>query len=252
MITGASSGLGARLATLYAAPGVALALVGRDAERLQAVGETCTRAGAAVSLGRVDLRDHEAFVAWLSAFDRDHPVDVVIASAGISGSVDDERGLEDPDLAVRQIEVNLIGAMRTLDPLLPGMIARRRGAVAVVASVAGLRGLPYSPAYSASKAGVRTYGEALRALLKPQGVRVTVVTPGFFDTPMTDRWQGSAPFLWSVDRTARTVKAAVESGRARVSFPWPLNVALRLADIAPPFIVDPILRSFHFHILPPT
>ena len=141
--------------------------------------------------------------------------------------------------------------MNTLAPLMPGMIARRRGKVAVIGSVAGLRGLPYSPAYSASKAGVRAYGEALRPLLKSAGVSVTVVVPGFFDTPMTDRWQGDAPFLWSVQRTAKAVKAAVDASRARLTFPWPLNLALRLADLAPPLVVDPILRRFHFHILPP-
>ena len=158
---------------------------------------------------------------------------------------------EDPELATRQIEVNLIGAMNTIAPLLPGMIARGRGRVGVIGSVAGLRGLPYSPSYSASKAGVRAYGEALRALLKPAGVGVTVIVPGFFDTPMTERWQGSAPFLWSAERTAKAVKKAVDAGRARLSFPWPLTVALRAADLAPPFIVDPILRAFHFHIIPP-
>jgi short-subunit dehydrogenase len=252
VISGASSGLGAALAGRYAAPGVHLGLLGRDADRLESIGRACIEKGAEVTLGRLDVRDAPAVAEWLQQLDAARPITTLIAAAGISAGVEPGTAAETTDLARRQIETNLLGAMNTISPIIPLMGARGRGAIGVISSVAGLRGLPYSPGYSASKAGVRAFGEALRPLLQPSGVRVTVVTPGFFDTPMTDRWQGSTPFLWSVEKTAKAVQTAVDRGDARLSFPWPLTAVMKLADLAPPWIIDPILRGFRFHILPPT
>ena len=121
----------------------------------------------------------------------------------------------------------------------------------MVASVAGLRALPYSPAYGASKAGARAYGEALRGLLRPRGVEVTVVCPGFFHSPMTDRFEGPTPFAWSLERTARTVKRGIDAGRARVSFPWPMVAGVTLMNIGPARLTDAVVRRFRFHIAPP-
>jgi NAD(P)-dependent dehydrogenase (short-subunit alcohol dehydrogenase family) len=129
------------------------------------------------------------------------------------------------------------------------LIARRSGRIAVVSSVAGYRGLPYSPGYSASKAGVRAYGEALRTLLAPAGVSVTVVCPGFFSSPMTDRFKGPTPFLFSLERAAAVVKRGIDRRSARVGFPWPLILGLRLADLIPAAIGDPIMRGYNFHIV---
>ena len=248
VITGASSGLGASLAALYAAPGVALGLTGRSPERLAAIAERCAAAGAAVRSEALDVADASAMSDWLAGFDRDHPVDLIVANAGISaGPRDDEPG-ESAAMSLGQIGVNLLGAVHTVAPLLPAMCARRRGRVVVIASVAGLRGLPYSPGYCASKAGVRAYGEALRPRLSRHGVGVTVVCPGFFASRMTDRWQGPTPFMASGEAAARRVKRGIDRGRGRVYFPWPLVFGMRFCDIAPAPIGDWFVRRFHFHI----
>jgi NAD(P)-dependent dehydrogenase (short-subunit alcohol dehydrogenase family) len=174
---------------------------------------------------------------------------VLIASAGTSGGPAPGAAADGLALATRQVRTNLIGVINTVEPLLPSFRARGRGRIAMVASIAGYRGLPYSPAYSASKAGVRVYGEALRALLAPSGVAVTVVCPGFFVSPMTDRFKGPTPFLVPLDRAAAMVKRGVDRGRARVAFPWPLVLGLRLADLIPAPLGDAIMRGFRFHIV---
>lgn len=251
VITGASSGLGAALATSYAAPGVRLGLVGRDAVRLTGTAAACEARGAGVTQARLDVRDAAGLGAWLLGFDEAGAVDLVVAAAGISAGPQRGEAVEMPGFAQRQVAVNLVGCMNTVEPLLPRMVARGRGQVAVVSSVAGLRGLPYSPGYSGSKAGVRAYGDALRGLLRPHGVRVSVVVPGFFDTPMTDRFHGDKPFLLTLDRAAAITRRGLDRGAARIVFPRRLARLLQLADLGPPWLTDRILRAVRFHIVPP-
>lgn len=248
VITGASSGLGAALARAYAAPGVMLGLFGRDSARLGATAAACEAKGARVRADVVDVTDAPAMAERLLAFDRDHAVELLVANAGTSAGPAPESPSEGVETAARQIAVNLLGTIHTVEPLLPALCARRRGRVAVVASIAAYRGLPYSPGYCASKAGLRAYGEALRPRLEPRGVGLTVICPGFFDSPMTDRFDGGTPFLLSAESAARLVKRGIDRGRRRVAFPWPLVRGLQFCDIAPAFIGDVILRGFHFRI----
>jgi len=248
VITGASSGLGASLAVAYAGPEVVLGLIGRDRERLAATAERCRSEGAAVEAAAIDVTEASAMADWLTAFDRSHPVDLVIANAGTSAGTDPGAAFEPAAATSRQIAVNLLGVVNTVAPLLPGMCERKRGRVAIIASVAALRGLPYSPGYCASKAGARAYGEALRPLLREQGVGVSVVCPGFFTSRMTDRWEGPTPFLYSGERAARRVKRGIDRGRSRIDFPLPLVLGMRFCDLAPAVLGDAIMRRFHFRI----
>lgn len=250
LITGASSGLGAGLARSYAAPSVTLSLTGRDAPRLDAVARDCRTLGATVETATLDVAEPDPIGAWIAARDAARPIGLVIAAAGTSAGPGPEGGPEGLMLATRQIRTNLLGMVHTIEPILPRMIARRAGHVAVVSSVAGLRGLPYSPAYSASKAGVRAYGDGLRALLGPHGVAVSVIVPGFFDTPMTDRFKGAKPFLRSLPDTVATVRRGLDRRRGRIVFPRLLAIALQAADLGPAWLGDRILRRSKFHIEP--
>lgn len=250
VITGASSGLGAALARLYARPGVTLRLTGRTEARLLQVALSCREAGAIVHAQAMDIADTATVGAWLAAQDGE-PVDLLIANAGTSGGPLPGSRSEGIELATRQVRTNLLGAMNVVEPLVPGMLARGQGQIVLVSSIAGYRGLPYSPAYSASKAGVRMYGESLRALLSPAGIAVTVVCPGFFASPMTDRFKGGTPFLYSLEKTAALVKRGIDRRRSRISFPFPLVLGLRLADMIPPIFGDAIMRANRFHIESP-
>jgi short-subunit dehydrogenase len=248
VITGASSGLGAALAEAYAAPQTVLGLLGRDRQRLGETADVCEARGAGVRMAAIDVVEAPAMAAWLTDFDRDHPVELLVANAGTSAGPDRDSPSEGVETATRQVRVNLLGAINTIEPLLPALCRRGRGRIAVVASIAAYRGLPNSPGYCASKAGLRAYAEALRPRLAPRGVGVTIVCPGFFDSPMTDRWEGSTPFLLSTDDAARVVKRGIDRGRRRVAFPWPLVFGMQFCDLAPAFIGDAILRHYHFRI----
>jgi NADP-dependent 3-hydroxy acid dehydrogenase YdfG len=249
-ITGASSGLGAGLARSYAQPGRVLALLGRNPARLEAVAEACRAAGAQVVTGALDLTDGAATQAWLEALDTAHPIDLVVANAGVSAGTRPDGQLEGAAAAVALVRANLLGVLHTIEPLLPRMLARGGGHVAVVASVAGYRGLPDSPAYCASKAGVRLYGESLRAALAPRGIAVSVIVPGFFASPMSRRFLGPKPFLLELDRAVARTRAGLDRRAARIVFPRRLGWLLRAADLIPARLGDAILRVVRFRIVP--
>jgi short-subunit dehydrogenase len=250
LVTGASSGLGAGLARHYAAAGIRLALTGRDAARLAETADFCRAKGADVITGLFDVADAAPIGAWIVAQDEAAPFDLAIAAAGVSAGTSEAGAPEGHRLATLQVRTNLLGTMNVIEPLIAPMIARKAGQLVVVASTAALRGLPYSPGYSASKAGVRAYGEALRALLAPQGVAVTVVVPGFFDTPMTDRWKGPTPFMVSLDDMVRVIAKGIRRRSSRVVHPRLLALGQQAADLMPAAIGDRIVRGFRFHIEP--
>ncbi len=250
VVTGASSGLGAALALSYAAPGIALGLIGRDVVRLNAIARQCREVGATVETACIDVSEGEALAPWLEDFDRRRPIDLLLANAGVSASAPAGGIAEGAFAATAQIRINLIGTINTVEAVLPAMLTRKAGRIAVVASVAGLRGLPYSPGYSASKAGVRAYGEAIRALVAPVGIKVSVIVPGFFESPMTDRFIGDHPLKLTLARAAAIVRRGLDRGQARIVFPRLLALGIVLTDLMPAVLGDAILRRVPFHILP--
>ena len=250
VISGASRGLGAALAKRYARPGVRLLLVARSAGALEAVVADCRAAGAEATASALDVRDAPALAAALAAFEAAGPVDLVIANAGTSAGTAPDGTPEDTAAAVRQIEVNLIGAMNLVGPLLPGMRARRAGRIGLVASVSGLRGLPDFPAYCASKAGLWAWGQGLRSALGPFGIQVTVIAPGFFDSAMGDRFRGQRAFLLTLDQAAARCAAALQRGAAEAVFPWPMALTMRALALLPPRLGDWAARRARFRVMP--
>ena len=250
LISGASSGLGAGLARHYAARGTRLVLTGRDVARLEATAAAARNAGAEVVTATFDVAEAEPLGRWIAEQDAATPFDIVIAAAGVSAGTSPDGAPEGRDLATMQVRTNLLGTMHVVESVIAPMIARGRGQIVLIASTAALRGLPYSPGYSASKAGVRAYGEALRALLAPKGIQVTVVIPGFFDTPMTDRWKGPTPFMTSLDEMVRVIARGIGRRSARVVHPRLLALGTQAADLLPAAIGDRIMRGFRFHIEP--
>jgi short-subunit dehydrogenase len=248
LITGASSGLGAGLAKSYARPDVTLWLVGRDPERLNSVAAACRALGATVQTGEFDVGHEQPFGAWLLAADDATPLDIILACAGVSAGPLPDGTPEGVALAALQVRSNLLGVINTVEPLLPRMLVRKDGQIAVVSSVAGLRGLPFSPGYSASKAGVRAYGEGLRAFVATRGIAVSVIVPGFFDTPMTDRFIGSKPFMALLPSVVTRIRRGLDRRRPRIVFPTLLALGLVAADLMPAWMGDRILRSVPFHI----
>ena len=241
LITGASSGIGAALARAYARPGAFLALAGRDRRRLEAVAGACRDGGARVTAEIVDVTDQAAMARWVEGTDDAHPLDLVIANAGISAGTGGQG--EDEEQTRALFAVNVGGVLNTVLPVVTRMRARKRGQIAVMSSVAGFRGLPGAPAYSASKAAVKAYGEGLRGWLAADGVRVSVICPGFVETPMTAGNPYPMPFLMQADRAAALIRRGLARDKARIAFPRPLYWAAWLLGALPPSITDPLLRK---------
>lgn len=242
MITGASSGIGRALAMRYAVPGRILSLVGRDAARLDAVAAACRALGAEIEAARIDVTDHATLEPWIEARDAACPVDLVVAAAGLGGSralaaMGGESGAQAREL----VSVNTLGVLNTVTALQPRMVRRGAGHVVIIGSIQGGIGLPQAPVYSASKGALRIYADGTRRLLRPHGITVTLVLPGFVDTPMSQSLTTPRPWLWSPERAAERIARDVARGARTCVFPWPLRVAIALGAIAPAPLVDRIL-----------
>lgn len=232
VLTGASSGIGEALALDYAAPGVALALTGRDAERLEAVASACRAKGATVVAGTIDVTDRERFLPWLTAFDAAHPVDLVIANAGISIDKDNS-SLDDFSIIRKTLDVNINGVLNTVEPLLQPMIARKRGQIGIVSSLAGFIGLPYSASYNASKAAVRVWGESIRYVLKKEGIGVSVICPGFVVSRITAEAPFPMPFMMTASRASSIIRRGLAANKPRIAFPIGTKAGVWLGSILP-------------------
>jgi short-subunit dehydrogenase len=236
------------LASIYAEPGVHLALSGRNQERLDAVTAECRTAGAEVTAAKLDVRDREKISTWIRSVDDIHPIDLVIASAGITTGLGFGRLREDPE-AVRAINaINWLGTLNTVDPVIERMSARGRGQIAFLGSIAALRGLPYSPAYCATKAAVHAYADALRPALAAQGVKVSLIIPGFVETAMNRDIHAPKPLQISATRAAAIIRRGLDRGTAVVAFPWFLYAGARLMPFLPNRLVDFVLRFAHVDI----
>ena len=236
LLTGAGSGLGAALARRYAAPGVRLALIGRNEARLAEVEADCVARGATVERASIDVTDRAALAAWIVAADESVPFDLVIANAGISGGTSGLGEINDQSRLI--FAINVDGVLNTIDPILPRMRRRGSGSVALMSSLASFRGLPGAPAYGASKAAVRVLGEALRGDYMPSGVVVSVICPGFVITPMTSRNRFRMPFLMDAERAAEIMARGLAQGKGRIAFPWPMYALVRLIAALPGALVD--------------
>jgi short-subunit dehydrogenase len=239
LVTGASSGLGEALARFYAAPGVTLVLTGRNLARLDAVAQACGAAGAETRTATVDVNDRAFMADWLRRVDDGTPIDLVVANAGVSAGTGGDG--ETDEQARRIFATNLDGVMNTIHPLIPPMRRRRRGQIALMSSLASFRGFPGAPAYCASKAAVRVYGEALRSALRTEGIEVSVICPGFVRTPMTAVNPFPMPFLMEADKAARLIARGLARDRPRIAFPWPTYFGALALGLLPPWLTDRLM-----------
>jgi NAD(P)-dependent dehydrogenase (short-subunit alcohol dehydrogenase family) len=235
LITGAASGIGRQLALDLAGEGAAVAALDLHAEPLQAL--AADLAGKPFAWAVADVTDREALrpaVAQLAQ--RLGPVDILIASAGVGCKTSAlEFRPEDIETLVR---VNLLGVANSIGAVLPGMLARKRGHLAALSSLASYRGLPNMAGYCASKAGLSALLDSLRVELKPEGIAVTTVCPGWVRTPMTAKIDTPMPGILEVEDAARRILDAIRRRKAHVAFPPSSAIRVRLLRWLPAGLSD--------------
>jgi NADP-dependent 3-hydroxy acid dehydrogenase YdfG len=241
LITGASSGIGDALARLYAADGITLFLSGRNVERLTSLADICESLGATVHSKVIDVTDSAAMAHWIDECNGTSTLDLVIANAGVAGGgpgIGHGLGATRPILAI-----NVDGVVNTVLPALERMRKRGHGQIAVMSSLAAFRGLPASPAYCASKAAVKAWGEGLRVRYAGEGVQICVICPGFVESRMTANNPFPMPFLMHGDRAARIIQRGLARNRGRIAFPRRTYAASWLLDVLPTILTDWMMRN---------
>jgi short-subunit dehydrogenase len=242
LITGASSGIGRALALEYARGGSRIALAARRADELDAAAREVRAAGGGAVCIPVDLTDADAAGEAVRRAERElGSLEMVVANAG-RGDTKHGAQLAWSDVAP-VLDINVRGAMATLVAAIPIMIAQQRGHLVGISSLAGIRGLPTSAAYSASKAALSTFLESLRIDLRAAGVRVTDVQPGFVLTTMNADATHPTPFRWPLEKAVRHIARRLERGPAVVAFPWQLVLATRVARVLPVWLYDRAMRA---------
>lgn len=228
LITGASSGLGAALAVAFAKPGVNVAITGRNVDRLRQVEKDCVARGATVTLGVLDVVDTKTMQDFVSKVDDEHPIDLVIANAGITGfSESKDESYTALQSFVDVTNSNVIGVGNTILPIIPRMCARRKGQVAIMSSMSGWFPFQAAPDYGASKAFVTTYGRSLRKYLASFSVGMSVITPGFVRTALLNNGE-KYPMEIGIDEATPIMVDGLERNAGIIAFP---NIMYYLATI---------------------
>ena len=231
-LTGASSGLGRALALRLARAGRHVVASARRAEELDKLAAEAKRAGGRIDPLPLDVTDRQAAAAAVTEIERTAgPIDLAVLNAGTH--VAQLARDFDVDKVRELVELNLMGSVHCLQPVMARMIERRRGQIAMVSSLAGYAGLPTSAAYGATKAGLINMAEALRPELAALGVKLQVVNPGFVKTPLTDRNPFPMPFLMEAEAAAEAFYRGLESDRFEIVFPRRFAYLIKLLKLLP-------------------
>lgn len=247
LITGATGAIGGALARAYAAPNTQLILHGRQQDKLEALAEICRHQGAKVTLSNINLTDDHALKAWLDEICANQVPDIVIANAGKNTHPQGADMLEPWGEVQALLDLNLKTPIAMAQHLVPAMQNRGSGQLVFISSLAAWHGLPTTPSYSASKAGIKAYGEGLRGLLAPHGIGVTVVMPGYVTSPMCDAMPGPKPWEWPPERAAKAIKRGITANRSRISFPFPLNFGTWWLAVLPAGVSQWLIQRLGFN-----
>lgn len=242
-ITGASSGIGQALALRFHRAGYRLALVARRTSEVKTWADAQGISAESYEIYSADVAVIDSIVAaGRDCVVRQGLPDVVIANAGISVGMD-TAVRDDLDVMVRTFATNNVGVAATFHPFVEAMAQRGSGTLVGIGSVAGIRGLPGHGAYCASKAAVISYCESLRGEMRPHGVRVVTISPGYIDTPLTRQNRYSMPFLMQAGDFADRAYRAIAQGVSYRVIPWQMGVVAKLLRAVPNALFDQLLAG---------
>jgi short-subunit dehydrogenase len=230
--------MGRALAPVLGDEGARVGLLDRNAEGLATLAAELEAAGVRCATAVADVSDRATVrTAIHSLAAQLGPVDLLVACAGITGvTLIDDLAIDETEAILR---VNLLGVAYAIDAVLPGMLERRQGQIVALSSLAGWRGMPFSAAYSASKAGLAAYLESLRPALRRRGIRVSTIYPGFVRTPLMQAAKAQPPMrLMEPEEAACYILKAILRRRREYSFPWSTSLIVGLLRWLPPAIYD--------------
>jgi len=226
-VIGASTGIGAAVARDLINAGARVALSARSRGRLDAIAE-----GTSAIVAPLDITDRAAVLATATTVrDALGKLDLVIVVAGTHSQMRADQF--DRARADQLLAVNLVGPLNCLEAVLPTLLAQRRGGIALVASVAGYRGLPQALIYGPTKAALIHLAEGLYLDLHRLGIGVYLVNPGFVDTPLTQRNDFAMPALMTADKAARRTLDGIAAGRFEIHYPRRFTFWLKLLRLLP-------------------
>lgn len=242
-ITGASSGIGQALAWRFYQAGYSLALVARRTDEIQAWADSQGLSSARYKVYGADVSNIDSIVtASQQCLQQQGVPDVVVANAGISIGMDTAiRG--DLEVMARTFATNNTGMAATFHAFIDPMVRRGSGQLVGVGSAAGIRGLPGHGAYCASKSAVIGYCESLRGELRPSGVKVVTICPGYIDTPLTQKNRYGMPFLMPAEAFADKAFDAIVVGTSYRVIPWQMGWVTKLLRVLPNAIFDRALAG---------
>jgi short-subunit dehydrogenase len=252
VITGASKGLGAALATGFAGEGVHLSLCARDISNVEALTKVLEAKGSTVNWASIDLRIAQQSIEWIDFISRSSPIDMLVLNAGIFDGSPAEGLLEDPQRAADIVSTNLLGSVVPALHCAQKMRDQERGHLVFISSLAGFAAHADAPTYSASKAAVSVFARALREELAPSQVGVSLFHPGHIDTAQTQQHIGALPGLVSVETAAKRIVDAVHRGPSETSFPMRFRLGLAVLNLLPWRVRARLNRAFRFKVRPPS
>jgi len=229
-ITGAGKGIGRSLALRMASEGWVVAASARTVADLETL--VSESGGGRVHAFPLDITDVEANGLVLGEIERKlGPVDLAVLNAGTHRPM----SAADFDIGTVRglVETNLMGTVNGLGALLPLFRSRKQGRIAVVSSVAGYRGLPTSAAYGATKAALINLCEALKPELDRDGVSLSLINPGFVETPLTDENEFPMPFLVTSEAAADSIYKGLIAEKFEIVFPWKFAIVMKLLRLLP-------------------
>lgn len=242
-VTGASSGIGRALALRLAREGWTVAASARNGE---ALAQLAAEMPGSIQAFPLDVTDAEAVAATFAAIEAAiGPLELAVFNAGTYTR--DAANNFDASAFRTIIDVNLMGSAHCLAAVMPAMIARQAGHIAVVASVVGYVGLPGAAAYGASKAALINMCEALYPELEAHKVRLTMICPGFVDTELTRRNDFPMPFMISSDEAVDHILKGLRSRRFEVAFPWKMVLSMKLLRALPATLFFAVTRRMMRH-----
>lgn len=245
LITGASSGIGEALAIRLANSQSRLFLLARNTDKLTQVATHCEQLSAEVFTQAADVKEIPDLQNIITRINEEFPIDLIICNAGVTNSIGENGEAESWEEISHVIDTNLYGVLASLNPLISSMQQRKQGQIAIISSLAAFYGMAVTPAYCASKAGIKGYGESLRGWLKHDNIKVSMAYPGFVKSALSDQFKADKPFMISAEKAADIIVNGIEKNKASISFPFPLNFGIWFLSAIPARAADWIMGKLY-------